>query len=343
VSSFTTCLLDGFEDPMVGFEQWSRLLTLGDTDVVFLTLVWQKAWWESFGRGELLLIAAKRDDQIMALAPLFSDSGMVFFVGSGGSDYLDFLGDIKDPCVLQALLKAARDQVPDFLGFRFYHVPDKSRTGQLLQEVADGLGLVCFDEGSLPAPALDLTKYPGIAEATTKKKSLMRYENLFRREGNLRVQHLQDGPAILPNLDEFFDQHIARWERTPYPSLFLEQKQRIFYKRVASMATNSGWLRFTRLDWEGRAIAFHFGFCYRGNYLWYKPSFAIDLARRSPGMVLLRQLLLAAIEENAETFDFGIGDEAFKRRFATHVNYVRTWGLYPNSALIDRAKKGDAA
>ena len=63
--------------------------------------------------------------------------------------------------------------------------------------------------------------------------------------------------------------------------------------------------------------------------MWYKPSFAIDLARRSPGEVLLRQLILAAIEEGAKTFDFGLGDEAFKNRFATHVNKVNTYSLYP--------------
>ena len=84
-----------------------------------------------------------------------------------------------------------------------------------------------------------------------------------------------------------------------------------------------------RVEWNGQPLAFHFGMNYRGSYLWYKPSFAIELARHSPGEVLLRQLLLTAIEENARVFDFGIGDEAFKYRFATEINRIRTWGLYP--------------
>jgi CelD/BcsL family acetyltransferase involved in cellulose biosynthesis len=88
-------------------------------------------------------------------------------------------------------------------------------------------------------------------------------------------------------------------------------------------------LRFTRVDWNDRPIAFHFGFCHAGRFLWYKPSFAIDLARRSPGEVLLRHLLLAAAAEGATAFDFGLGNEAFKHRFATHTRRVRTWGLYP--------------
>ena len=49
----------------------------------------------------------------------------------------------------------------------------------------------------------------------------------------------------------------------------------------------------------------------------------------SPGEVRLRQLLLAAINEGASAFDFGIGEEVFKRRFATQVCGVQTWGPHP--------------
>ena len=36
-------------------------------------------------------------------------------------------------------------------------------------------------------------------------------------------------------------------------------------------------------------------------------------------------------EEHADCFDFGIGDEAYKYRFATRVPHLHTWGLYPSS------------
>src|SRR4029077_1134663 len=98
----------------------------------------------------------------------------------------------------------------------------------------------------------------------------------------------------------FFAQHISRWAATASPSLFNDETQRQFYRRLARTASDAGWLRFTRVEWQGRVIAFHFGFCYRGNFLWYKPTFAIDLAQRSPGEVLLRQLLLRAMAENAQ-------------------------------------------
>jgi CelD/BcsL family acetyltransferase involved in cellulose biosynthesis len=325
----TTTLLSGFDDPAADPSAWSRVLARGDTDSVFQTWHWLKAWWDVFGRGQLLLIAAEQDGRQVALAPLFADGGMVFFVGSGGSDYLDFLGDISDPVILDAILGTARERVPGFLGFRFYLVPDESPTGAGLQESAGRLGLVCHDEGDLPAPALALLDPPGAGLAAAAKTSLVRHERFFRREGEVKVLHLRDGWAILPHLDSFFDQHVARWLATANPSLFLQPQQRAFYRRLCEVVGPAGWLRFTRIDWNDSPIAFHFGFCHAGHYLWYKPSFAIELARRSPGEVLLRQLILAADEEGAHTFDFGLGDEAFKRRFANRFRRVRTWGLYP--------------
>jgi CelD/BcsL family acetyltransferase involved in cellulose biosynthesis len=328
-SEIKTVTLEGFDDPRLQASAWNLLVEQGPSPVVFLAWHWQRSWWEAFGRGKLLLVAAQRAGRLIALAPLFLDGRMIFFVGSGGSDYLDFLGDIKDVEVLASLLDSARAQAPEFLGFRFYHVLDESPTGRQLRAVASRLNLLCDEEGELPAPVLDLRSRSEAAGEAMSKKSLLRHEKFFQREGGLAVRHFRSPREILPELDRFFDQHIRRWDATPHPSLFKDETQRRFYERLAHRADEAGWLRFTRIDWNGRPIAFHFGMCYHGRYLWYKPSFEIELARRSPGEVLLRQLLLAAVEEGAHTFDFGLGDEAFKRRFASRVPLVRTWGLYP--------------
>src|SRR5205807_9134842 len=120
------------------------------------------------------------------------------------SAYLDLLADAADPAVLDVLLATARERVPGFLGFRFYLVPDESPTGPRLRAAADRLGLVCHDEGDLPAPALALHDPPGAGLAAAGKTSLVRHERAFRRLGELDVLHLRDGRTILPHLDDFF-------------------------------------------------------------------------------------------------------------------------------------------
>lgn len=328
MSAIQIIRLNGFDDPRLSRADWDALVARSASDVVFLTWAWQSAWWEVFGRGELLLIAAQRDGAIISVAPLFTEAGMIYPVGSGGSDYLDFLGDTSEPEVLASLLDHARRCVKDFIGFVFYHLPESSTNSAWLAAAAATLGVSLFDEGEQAAPAMDLRGQPELALEATRKKSLVRHEKFFTRDGGLRVVHSRTADEILPHLGDFFAQHRARWADTPSPSLFCDEAQQRFYRRVTELASNDGWLRFTRIEAQGRAIAYHFGFCFRGSFLWYKPSFDVELARHSPGEVLLRQLLLAAIEEGAHTFDFGLGDEAFKARFATHVRRVKNFGLY---------------
>jgi CelD/BcsL family acetyltransferase involved in cellulose biosynthesis len=339
-TSVRTRVLEGFDDPTFGPEQWEQLLRAGHKDVVYLTWHCQRSWWETLGRGQLLLIAAERDGQVVALAPFYTQSGMVYFVGTSFElDYLDFIGDITHPEILDALLETARDQVPGFLGFLLYFVPDRTGTGKRLQEAADRLGFLCYVEEEMLAPVLDLA---GQAVTLADKKSLARYERRLCKEGPVEVRHLRDGEAILPQLEEFFAQHIARWKGTRNPSRFLYQKTPAFIERLTRVAAQTGWLRFTRIDWQGRPIAFHYGFCYRGRYFFGTPSFALDLARYSPGQVLLRHLLREALDDGASTFDFGTGHAPFKLRFATQVHHVRTWALYPSPSKL-RARSAEHA
>lgn len=321
--------LSGFNDPMLSPEDWAALQYKGSGNTVFMSWHWQKTWWEVFGRGKLLLLLAVKNDEPVALAPLFADGGMLFFVGSGGSDYLDFIGDTNDPEIIKGLLQLAIENTPALLGCRFYHIHTSSATPQTLDMVARKLGWDCFDEGGMPCPMLSIKEFPEKAKAATEKKSLLRHEGWFNRNGGIEVQHYSLYEDILPHLDAFFDQHIARWSATPYPSLFVDPLQRRFYKRLSEVASDTGWLRFTIVYWQQQAIAFHFGMHYNRSFLWYKPTFDITLAKLSPGEVLLRQLLLKAMEEAAEYFDFGLGDEAFKDRFASSTLTVTNIGLYP--------------
>ncbi len=321
-------LLTGFDDPSADEHTWNALLGKNSGNVIFMTHQWQRTWWEVFGRGTLLIIIAEQEQKVIAIAPLFADGGMIFFVGSGGSDYLDLIGDYHDPNVLPNMLRLAKESVSEFLGFRFYHVRGDSITKELIFAAGKVDQWEVFDEGELPAPFLDIKNFPDRAEAATSKKSLKRHEAWFSKNGGLVFEHSTASKDILPHLPLFVEQHIKRWEPTPYPSLFLDPQQVLFYRRITEVFSGTGWLRFTRIIWKGDTIAYHFGFFYARSFLWYKPTFDIALAKHSPGEVLMRQLLLFAITERAEIFDFGLGEEKFKERFATGTLTVKTWGLY---------------
>ena len=325
-------LFSSFDDPAISPEAWNRLLDGGPSDVVFLTWQYQKAWWEALGSGELLLVTAEVKGKLALIAPLFAVSGMVYFVGSGGSDYLDFIGSTEDEDMVDGLMAFAAQQVKGFLGFQLFHMPEGSRSENSIKIAANRQGWELIEESSWACPKLEMREYPDKASEAVRKKSLRRHEAYFERTGDLKIEHLTTGEQILLHLDEFFDQHIERWRQSRNPSLFTQPSNRLFYRRLTEVASETDWLRFTRVVWNGRPIAFHFGFNYKSSFLWYKPCFDVSLASHSPGEVLLRQLLLSAQAENAHTFDFGMGDEKFKSRFATSTKFVRVWGIYSHEA-----------
>ncbi|GGQ75445.1 glycosyl transferase [Couchioplanes caeruleus subsp. azureus] len=321
-------VLRGIGDPALPAAQWRALLDRGDTREVFLTREWLDAWWRCHPRGRILPVLVLRDGVPVLMAPFFAEAGMVFFCGAGSADYLDLLGDVTDTGAVGTALAAARAATAGFVGFRLHHVPDGSRTADALRGAATVLGLDLVDEGTMDAPYVDLAADAVSPRPAAHRRSLVRHERGLARCGELSVVH--DRAPTADDLEPFFAQHVRRWAGTPYPSAFTAPGCRAFFRAVAAAGAAHGWVVFTTVRWNGTAVAFHLGFDFAGSLLWYKPSFDPAYAARSPGEVLLRRLLLLAREiPGCTRFDFGIGDEAFKYRFATGVRTVRTWGLYP--------------
>ena len=332
-SAVAVRILDGFDDPTIRPDEWNALVLEGDTDVVYLTWHFLRAWWRTLGRGHLLLIVAEREGRPVAIAPFYVDTGMVFLAGSGTSDYLDFVGDIGEPAVLDALLRKARDEAPGFVGFRLYCVPESSRTGARLKASAERLGLDCYEEDRWPAPVIDLAGSPDRVLASASDTRLAKRESYFSRRGPLTLRQFTDGESVARHLEAFFEQHISCRATSKIESQFLDRRRRAFVEQLTRRASDTGWLRFSMLDWDGRPIAFEYGLCYRGTYFGGSSSVAVDLVRRSPGHVLLGRMLRSALDDRLETYDLGVGDDSYKFFIATQLKHVYTWGLYPSELM----------
>ena len=157
-----------FDDPKVDRDIWNALLSKGDTDVLQLTWQYQRLWWQqSKKNGKLQLITVEKNGEPRAIAQLFSNSGMIMNLCPICS--LDFIGDISDPDVIDAILLTAIENVPDFVGFCFYFVPEASATGVILKDAAKRLGLSCVMEDKQPSPIIDLEEFPEEALASVRR------------------------------------------------------------------------------------------------------------------------------------------------------------------------------
>lgn len=316
-----------FDDPTLP-AVWGRLFATSDTRQLSQTFDWQRVWQAFYPPPRMLLLAADRGGETVAIAPLYAIEGMVFFLGVGEADQHDFLGAAHDPDVLSALLAAARDLTPGFLGFKLHFIPEPSRTTAALPVAAERLGLEILEVGDLVSVRVDIANDPAAVRAAVSR-SMRKAENYFRKQGELTVQCLTTAAEVTPFLPEFFAMHVARWRLKGIDSQFLQPPSRGFLERWIEVSADRGWLRFVRLDWNGQSLGMDLNWHHEGTQFSGQWVFAIEQASRSPGQILLRHSVLLALEAGMQTYDLGLGDQAYKFRLPAQTTVCRTWGLYP--------------
>jgi CelD/BcsL family acetyltransferase involved in cellulose biosynthesis len=258
---------------------------------------------------------------------------MLIGTSNQASDYADFIVRRGAGCARQAIVDWIAAGHAGWTELALLNLPAESPSLAALA-TAEALPSA-LAQFAADAPARILDDHAADLRCANKK-SLRRHLNGFRRDGSLHWQRLHGSAEIEAHLEPFFDQHVARWAGTGSPSPFGDPRQRDFYRRLAERLGAAGLLHFSVVLFDGRAIAYHFGFEFDGVLTWYKPSFDPALQRRSPGEVLIKCLLDDAIARGLREVDFTVGAEPFKFRFANRLRrvyrlraYRRLWERLP--------------
>lgn len=326
--------------------EWNGLVERSATSTVFQTYEFHASWWKVFGAGKrLLVLLAESGGKLVGIAPLmvtehallFGRQRVVQFIGARSFDYADFMVDRSRPDALAALLDRLLDHEDGFSLLSLRDIPGTSPTINELRRHAASRHRHADIRVLYEAPTR-LLNDPPADRKLLNKKSLKRHYNHFRKSGRLEFRHSAGVEEALAWLEILFRQHVGRRARTDSPSLFLDERMRAFYRELVLALEPQGWLLFSVVLFNGEPIATHLGFRYGERIIWYKPAFDMDCAKHSPGEVLIRCLLEYAMDSKAGEFDFTVGEEAFKYRFANHVrvNYaVRVYGS-PTSYRLNR-------
>lgn len=300
---------------------WNALVTQSETNTVFQTYQWTRSWLKAFGdQYEQLFVSVADASGIVGVAPLVIEWGLagervVRFLGDGKADYCDILAATHKANVLGAIFDAifAAHERWDVIALN--NIPAQSTTVDLIRAICHRTGYRVLVDDQFQCPTLQIKGHEDSALKIFNKPGLRRRQNYFQRNGRLVFTNLTSAAAAVPYLDRFFSQHVARWSSGKSPSLFLDERNRAFYRELTANIADQGWLLFSVVEFNDQPIAFHFGFDYNDTVLWYKPSFDVAYASHSPGLVLLRYLIGYAIEQKRHELDFTVGDEPFKSRF----------------------------
>jgi CelD/BcsL family acetyltransferase involved in cellulose biosynthesis len=298
-------------------EEWQALADRAPEATLFQTWEWQSTWWRHYGRGRLWVLAAREAGALVGLAPLYISRyygvplRRVAFIGTGASDYLDFLAlaDRAEACRDAFLRHLARHSRRwDLVDFQ------QIREGSALTRAAVPSGLRAAQLHQETCPYVPLPDdWDGFAATVGKKlrSNIGYYRRLLAREFAAECDTVTNG-ELATTMDELFQLHQRRWRGRGLPGAFARPQARRFHQEVAQQLLDRGWLRLHRLRLDGETRAALYCFRYRGKGYYYLGGFEPSLARYSLGTVLTAHAIADAIEGGAREFDFLRGDEPYK-------------------------------
>ncbi len=303
--------------------RWNALLEESISNVPFLRHEYLRAWWSSLGGGEwqvgeLAIILAERENELVGIAPLFKNEERLLFLGSIEiSDFLDFIvreADLTD--FIHGLLDFLASH-PALAGsaLDLYNLIEDSLSLSVLQAEAAARGWDFAQETLQPAPFVALPETFDDYLAGIKKKQRHEIRRKMRRAAADEREvtwFIVDDEA---RLDKNIEACCQLMSQDPEKQAFLTQTMKSQMKAAIHAAFNAGWLQLAFLEVDGEKAAGYLNFDY-GNRIWvYNSGLDMKFRELSPGWVLLGYLLEWAIEHGRSEFDFMRGDEPYKYRF----------------------------
>lgn len=318
--------LETFTDPG-GFTalrpDWNSLLTDSAADTLFLTWEWQSVWWQSWGQGDLLLLAARDDDgRLLGLAPLYAAPGEagrhLAFVGCVEvSDYLDVI--VRHGCeaaVYPLFVEALAARTDGWDALSLCNILATSPTLSYLPTLARGRGWQAVDEHEDVCPVIHLPTTWDEYLAALGKHQRHEVRRKLRRchaEAQVARRVYTGGPDLQQALEVFLRLH--RLSHTDKAE-FMDDRMAKFFRAMTVVMAEAGYVELNILEIDGAPAAAMYNFRYRDHLLIYNSGYDPQLRPNlSGGIVLLSLCIQDAIQRGLRVFDFLQGDEEYKYRF----------------------------
>lgn len=274
-------------------DEWDELCDRCPTATAFQRPGWLLAYRRWFGHGgEPRVAVLRRADRLVGVVPLEVRGGRAGWIGEGITDYLDA---IVEPDLEPALLAEAVRRVT--IGAYLLELSALRPCSPLLAVPLGGT----LAAGT-PSPVTAL------AEARTPKR--LHYEQ--RRLARLAARWIDerdDAPALL---DALFDLHRARWESRGEPGVLAAQGLAAFHREALAALARHDLVRLIGLVIDGRVRAVLHGLAEHGRFLFYLSGFAPELAKLSPGRLLVARAIERAKDGGQFELDFLRGQEPYK-------------------------------
>jgi len=326
---------------------WSRLLASTPAAAAFQSFAWVSACrGERSSRRERrlhVLVARSRGRVVGILPGELGPRGDLRLVGHGIGNYLGpvFEPEHQEPVMAafgEALAGDRRVRLVDLAGLR-----EASPVVSLARSWRWPGWSRPHVVRTASCPFVDLS--PGWAAVYGRRKSKQR-SSFARRwkalsgRGRLEIVEVSDPAGVTAALPAMFRLFAERWRGRRESSGFAAVR-RPLHERAAVALAAAGHVRLSLLTLDGAIVAFSYGARAGAVTTSYVLAHDDAFGAFSPGSLLLLRVLEAAAERGDPEYDFSIGEEEYKRRWADGergVYRVVAWRRRPAPALVGGAR-----
>jgi CelD/BcsL family acetyltransferase involved in cellulose biosynthesis len=297
-------------------EEWEDLEHRAAEDNIFMTHLWQHAWWKDLGgTAQLDLIAFRHEGRLVGLAPTYRESAGGFPVVrfGGGLEVTDYTGFLVEAGYEAAVGRAFLEHCLEFPGLvlDLHYLRSDGITLAALTQASRDLERRYNTEREEVSPRIILPVDWDTYLSTLSKKDrheLRRKRRRLEEAGGWTVSETS-AESLAGDLETFFRLHAAS---TRAKADFLTEDVKRFFRHICHHLLEEGWLSLRLLHHQGRPVAAVLGFIYRGRLLLYNSGYDPTLNTVSAGLVLMSEEVRLAIEAGLVELDFLRGDEKYK-------------------------------
>lgn len=336
MSDSSICHLTTRQELVEAIPVWQNLWEQSGPESVFLGPHWLLTWWDLFGDGKVLsVVMVVEDREVVGFAPWYVEVHWGYrILRTMGHGFIDYEGVLAQQGK-EALVMAALQRW--LLANDFY---DAVVFDRLLD---DGWSA---DFGRWEQGKLSLQSYPSTISPFTDLSQgwdsvVDRFGHNLRSDTRRRLRRLgQQGNLRLRavHTPEEFDvcfEKFLRWKRGRYEKRYRDAESvygegglwgdaRVagYYRDVALKLMLRGYPALNCLDLDDEMVSAIFGMEKNGTYFYFAPAYCPDYDSYSIGRVHVWLLMQQICERGFHRFDFLIGDDGYKRKWATGVRHL---------------------
>jgi len=317
---------------------WRRLAEFRGN--AFVTPEWFFAWFEHYGAGAepyVLFAPSLGGGQLVGVLPLVAQRRgflrILRFAGGNLGDYFHPVAQEGDDDRVAATFAAALVARRDEWRVILLENVDSTATWPNVLRMSSSAAL-CASCGPVTAMPYAVPAEQSWSGYLTSRSANFRGElgrklRALQRNHELRFRRTLEPGELKKDMRTFFSLHDRRWAPRGGSSSASETA-RAFHEDFAARALERGWLRLWFLEVDDTAVSAWYGWRIGSHYSYYLAGFDPEWSRHSVGTLLLAHTIQEAILEGASTYDFLLGGEAYKARFATAERAVHTIALTPS-------------